>query len=114
MSDDQMWFPPLPLDPTATAMPLSIGDGPYASCGCYIGVWHSILPPPRCPMHTDSVMPAPWLPTLPLALSAPSTAPLRLHPDDVERIARRVVELLEPRKAAPARAAAIDDEDDGA
>lgn len=103
MSDDQMWFPPLPLDPTATAMPLSTGDGSYASCGCYIGVWHSILPPPRCPMHTDSAMPAPWLPTVPITPFVPNTpftpaAPLRLHSDDVEAIARRVVELL---RAAP-------------
>lgn len=101
MSDDQMWFPSS-IDPTVTATPLSIGDGPYASCGCYIGVWHSILPPPRCPMHADSAMSAPWLPSAPITPVV--LPPLRLHSDSVEAIARRVAELLRAAPQSPARA----------
>lgn len=50
-----------------------------------------------CPMchccHTTSACPAPWVAPPPVVYSLPLPAP-RLSDDDIERIARRVVELL--------------------
>jgi hypothetical protein len=116
-SDDQMWQPPtLGLATTGIAQPMTANGQtaicdpwpwppawqyappfyqPWPVCTCP-SVWLGTVPPPPCPVH------------------ATSYPVVGLTADDIERIARRVVELLEPRKAAPAQAAAIDDEDDGA
>ncbi len=70
--DDQMWHPPT---------------------GCTCGGWYvGDFPPPPCAMHA---WPA-WHDARPLTYQ-PIAHP-RLHPDDVEAIARRVAELL---RAAP-------------
>lgn len=68
----------------------------HATCGCYVGPWLGITSPPRCPMHEASAMPAPWLPVRPLD-AFPLPKPHRLHPDDIDAIARRVVEMLKDK-----------------
>lgn len=71
----------------------------YAPCGCYVGAWWSITPPPRCPVHAESATPfAPMMPTTTTTtLRLTPTAP-QLSDSDVDRIARRVVELLREPK----------------
>lgn len=78
-----------------------LGDPPslpgYAPCGCFIGAWGATIPPPRCAKHADPIaMPPTWPPTWPAAPASPAPA---LSDADVDRIARRVVELL--REAKP-------------
>lgn len=86
-----------PISYTITSTSLGINETlpGYAACGCYVGPWLGITPPPRCPMHEASAMPAPWLPLRPL--EAFPLPPARLHPDDIDAIARRVVELLKDK-----------------
>ena len=68
-----------------------IVDFPYPTSGCTCphGGWWSVAPPPPCPVHSRCA--APVFPYIP-----PAVAPL--SDADVERIARRVAELL---KATP-------------
>lgn len=67
----------------------------YAACGCYVGAWWGVVPPPRCPAHEGTTA-APLTPFV-----APQPQQFRFTPSlsdtDVERIARRVVELLATR-----------------
>ena len=86
-SDDQMWQPP-----TIGLAMTGIAPHPPSATGCTCGGWYvGDFPPPPCAMHA---WPA-WHDARPLTYQP--IAP-RLHPDDVEAIARRVAELL---KAAP-------------
>jgi len=84
----------------------------YAACGCYVGPWMSITPPPRCAAHADGHWPVPMVPFVPeppwpiapkqtpVALTVPTVRiEAHLSDADVDRIARRVVELL--REAKP-------------
>lgn len=72
----------------------------YAPCGCYVGPWWSITPPPRCPVHAESAVPfAPMMPTTTTTTLTFTPVAPPLSDSDVERIARRVVELM--REAKP-------------
>lgn len=71
--------------PTADALP----------CGCHIGPWWGVTPPPRCPAHENGgkINPPIERYTMPW--------PFRVSPladADVERIAKRVVEMLRETK----------------
>jgi len=61
----------------------------WAPCGCWTGPWFGTVNPPQCPTHLGDV----WVGVTQPTYTAPG-----LSYADVERIARRVVELL---KAAP-------------
>lgn len=63
---------------------MSTGD--YCTCPT---VWHGIIPPPLCPSCAAEVRATPYQPTWPTQWQ-----PTRLSDEDVERVARRVVELL--------------------
>lgn len=70
--------------------PGSIGLGAgQAACGCWSGAWWGVNPPPRCAMHSVGMFglfPVAAAPSLPFAP--------RLSDEDVERIAKRVAELM--------------------
>lgn len=75
------------------------GD-PCSCCGCMPcrGTW----PYPVQPWHPVEVVPyQPYQPTWPAAGTTATItwppAPARLHPDDIEKIAQRVFELLEKK-----------------
>lgn len=74
------------------------GLGNTAPCGCHQGAWWGVQPPPMCPAHQAQRTTTCAPPTLGTFVSAGTTSALwpasRLSDDDVERIARRVVELL--------------------
>lgn len=65
----------------------------YAPCGCWIGPWWSVSPPHRCADHSID-----WGEARPIDL--PPAPDQQWFPDrpisdaDVERIARRVAELV--------------------
>lgn len=97
-SDDQMWQPPIGLATTGIVRPIAVGDlppHPPSATGCTCGGWYvGDFPPPPCAMHA---WPA-WHDARPLTYQ-PIAAPVApLSDADVERIARRVAELL---KATP-------------
>lgn len=85
------------------AQPGFQGTSCYAPCGCWVGAWWGINPPPRCPTHADSAAPfAPMMPTTTTtAATLTFTSAPPLSDSDVERIARRVVELLAAREGKP-------------
>lgn len=102
--------PPIAVDLTAaraadqpTACVVDLGGGRalpgYLPCGCYVGSWHGILPPPRFPEHAGVTV-VPFARPLHWASAAwppiqPPAAPMLALPDaDVERIARRAAELV--------------------
>lgn len=60
----------------------------YGGCTCPQGGWWSVIPPPPCPVHSRYV--APVFPYVP-----PTVEPLT--DESIERIARRVAELLKER-----------------
>lgn len=68
-------------------------DSGYAPCGCYVGAWWGVVPPPRCAGHSGVSF-------VPMAPQSAATTTLRfaslapLSDEDIDRIARRVVELL--------------------
>ena len=72
---------------------LTVGDPPP---GCTCGAYWSILPPEPCPYHAPQfawVTPPQTSDRITIALADPNPSP-PLSDDDVDRIARRVVELL--------------------
>ena len=64
-----------------------------APCGCWIGAWFGVNPPPMCATHSLGSH------TWPPRASRPEVSPLpvaarRLHPDDIEAIAKRFAALV--------------------
>lgn len=70
-------------------MPTSLGN--YASCGCHIGPWWGVVPPPKCSLHEGHVYPT-TVTTAGTAFQFAMPAPV-LSEADVERIAKRAAEL---------------------
>lgn len=66
----------------------------YAPCGCWIGAWWGTVPPPKCAAH--SITPFAWMWT---GVTQPVFGPPRLSDEDIERIARRVADLLRESKS---------------
>jgi hypothetical protein len=85
-----------------------VGDlGGYLPCGCYGGPWWGVVPPPQCAMHGGGMTCVPVAPVNPLLdqrkplSSDPADWYREISDADVDRIARRVVELLAAREAKP-------------
>lgn len=70
---------------------------PYPGCTCPT-VWHGIYPPPPCDFCRSFAARTWTAPSLPPVQPAP--LPQRLSDDDVERIARRVAEILKEPAAS--------------
>ncbi len=89
----------LDLTGCAAALPTAciVGDQPavpgYAPCGCYVGPWWGVVPPPRCVMHGGLGTAAPSTTTTTDTLTFTPT-PSTFSDADVERIARRAAELV--------------------
>lgn len=62
---------------------------PGYACGCYIGPWLGINPPPMCPTHGTQ-----WVPSTTTTTTLKWPPETRLTDDEIERIAKRVAELL--------------------
>lgn len=80
----------------ATTIPC--GDPPYCTCPT---AWWAVVPPPPCPMHSHPH--TYMLPRMATVTGASTDIPLSasaLSDADVDRIARRVVELLRSPIAA--------------
>jgi hypothetical protein len=68
-----------------------------APCGCHVGAWWGVTPPPMCDYHRAATAGCAALPTTPWILLTNTTAPPALSDADVERIAQRVAELLKAK-----------------
>lgn len=67
----------------------------YVPCGCYTGAWWGVTPPPRCSVHAESATSfVPMVPTTTTGTTLTFTPGQQLSDSDVDRIARRVVELM--------------------
>lgn len=81
----------------------SPGSLPYTICdpppGCTCGPYWSVIPPGPCPHHQSGAgnMASPWIP-MTTTFTGHNVTPPSISDDDVERIARRVVELLKERE----------------
>lgn len=69
----------------------------YAPCGCWVGPWWSVSPPPVCAAHGGGAYPPQQRTFASSGTLTPFSAGT-LGNAEIERIAQRVAELLKPKR----------------